>query len=201
MLVGLNKTIEEQLKILEKILSKNEKLMSILKILNDYSSENLKFKNYYVTAGAINQTVFNYYHNFDLNYGIKDFDIIYFDSDVSYEAEDKIIKELTNKLKKIDAFFDIKNEARVHMWIYDKYGIKRDPYISVEDAISSFGATITCIGVRLKQNKLQIFCPYGLNDIFSMTIRPVKKKFTKKQYFERARRWKEKWPGLQIEEW
>lgn len=100
MLVGLNKTIEEQLKILEKILLKNEKLMSILKILNDYSSENLKFKNYYVTAGAINQTVFNYYHNFDLNYGIKDFDIIYFDSDVSYEAEDKIIKELIDKLKK-----------------------------------------------------------------------------------------------------
>jgi len=51
-------------------------------------------KNYYLAAGAVNQTVFNYYHDFPLDQGIKDFDIVYFDPDVSYEKEDEWIKKL-----------------------------------------------------------------------------------------------------------
>ena len=34
-----------------------------------------------MVAGSINQTIFNYYHGYDLNYGIKDFDVAYFDDD------------------------------------------------------------------------------------------------------------------------
>ena len=51
---GINLSLNEQLIILERILNKNIKLMSILKIL-----EKDGIKNYYVGAGCINQTVFN----------------------------------------------------------------------------------------------------------------------------------------------
>ena len=94
MIEGKNKSLEEQLIVLEEILKKNDKLMSILKVLETYSLENPSFSNWYVGAGGVNQTVFNYYHGFEIDYGIKDYDIVYFDSDTSYEAEDKIIKDL-----------------------------------------------------------------------------------------------------------
>ena len=193
---GLNANINEQLVILEEILRKNTKLMKMLEIL-----ENDGIKNYYVGAGAINQTVFNYLHGFNIDYGIKDYDIVYYDEDTSYESEDIIIKRLEDKFKDLDVCVDIKNQARVYIWYYEKYGIKKEQYKSVEDTIASWGATITCIGVRLENGKLKVCAPYGLNDIFGMVIRPVKREFTKKAYDERADRWRSKWPMLKKLEW
>lgn len=201
MLEGVNKPIDEQLVVFESILSKNERLMSLLRILEEYAKTNSDFSNYYLAAGGVNQTIFNYYHGYDLNYGIKDFDIVYFDPDETYEKEDIIIHELMEGLKDIDVEVDIKNQSRVYIWYKEKYGVERVPYKSVEDSIASWGATITCIGVRLENGKLKVYCPYGLNDIFSMTVRPVKKEFTKEQYEARAKRWKDKWEKLVIKEW
>lgn len=198
---GFNKNINEQLKILEEIIYKNSKLMEVLKTLEEYAKTNPVFTNYYVGAGSINQTVFNYLSNKEIDYGIKDFDIVYFDKDLSYEAEDKIIKELSKRLVNNGILFDIKNEARVHIWYNEKYKSNRLPYTSVEDAIASWGTTVTCIGVRLENDKLVTYCPYGLNDLFSMTIRPVKKNFTKKQYEDRVSRWKKKWNNLNVISW
>lgn len=201
MLDGSNKSIDIQIEILKEILFKNEKLVETLKVLEEYAQKNPKFRNYYVGAGGVNQTVFNYYHGYDINYGIKDFDIVYYDSDESYEAEDIIIKDLESRLSHINTSFDIKNQGRVYIWYNEKYGTNRDKYKSVEDAISSWGATVTCVGVRLENNELKVYCPYGLNDIFSMIIRPVKKDFEKESYVKRANKWKEKWEKLKIVKW
>ncbi len=201
MLDGINKSIDVQIELLKEILFKNEKLVETLKVLEEYAQKNPKFRNYYVGAGGVNQTVFNYYHGYDINYGIKDFDIVYYDSDESYEAEDIIIKDLENRLSHINTSFDIKNQGRVYIWYNEKYGTNRDKYKSVEDAISSWGATVTCVGVRLENNELKVYCPYGLNDIFSMIIRPVKKDFEKESYVKRANKWKEKWEKLKIVKW
>ena len=51
MLDGLNKSIDVQLEVFEKIISKNKKLMKILDILESYALENPNFKNWYVGAG------------------------------------------------------------------------------------------------------------------------------------------------------
>lgn len=198
---GCNKNIQEQLILFENIIRKNDKLMNVLKVLEEYSKTNSIFKNYYVGAGSVNQTIFNYLSNNTIDFGIKDFDIVYYDNDLSYEAEDKIIKEIENLLKDKTIEFDIKNEARVHIWYSEKYGDKREPYTSVEDAISKWGATVTCIGIRLENDKLITFCPYGLSDLFSMTIRPIKTYFTKESYEARCARWLNKWPNLNIIGW
>lgn len=195
-LIGNNVPIDGQVRVLENILKMNTKLMEILKILEEDD-----IHNYYVGAGAINQTIFNYYHGYKIDYGIKDYDIVYYDDDLSYDTEDIVIKRLENKFKDLDVLVDIKNQARVHLWYYEKYGIKRTPYVSVEDAIASWGATITCIGVRLEKEKLVVYAPYGLNDIFGMVIRPVKREFSKEAYDERAFKWMNKWPMLKKIDW
>ena len=201
MLDGLNKSIDVQLDVFEKIISNNKKLMKILDVLEKYALENPNFKNWYVGAGGVNQTVFNYYHGYEGDYGIKDYDIVYFDEDTSYEAEDVIIKDLEKRLKDMDIVSDIKNQARVHIWYNPKYGTNREPYTSCEDAVSSWGSTVTCIGIRKENGQLIVYCPYGLNDLFSLTIRPVKRYFDKESYEARSKRWKAKWDKLNIVEW
>lgn len=198
MLYGKDKSINEQIDILAKILKKNSKIMIILRELDIYSQENPNFKDYYLAAGCINQTVFNYYHGKDLNLDIKDYDIVYYDEDTSYETEDKIIKELSRKLEDLNISVDIKNQKRVPIWYKEKYGLERKGYNSTEDAISRWGASVTCIGVRLKDNKLIVACPYGLNDLFSMKIRPVSVEYDKEKFIKKYKRWKKCWPLLEI---
>lgn len=198
MLIGKDKSINEQINILEQILKKSKNIMTILKILEEYSKENEDFKNYYLSAGCINQTVFNYYHNYDLNYGIEDYDIVYYDEDTSYEKEDKIIKDLELKLKDLNLSFDIKNEKRVPIWYNKKYNTNRKDYLSVEEAISRWGTTITCLGVRTTNNKLIVCAPYGLNDLFNLTLRPVKIDFPKEMYDHKVDKWTSKWKLLKV---
>ena len=201
LLIGKDKNINEQLIILEKILRKNKKIMKILTILQEYAKEKDDFKSHYLAAGCINQTIFNYYHNYEIDYGIEDYDIVYYDEDTSYDKEDIIIKDLMKKLSKLNLEFDIKNENRVPIWYKEKYGVERKKYTNVENAISRWGTTITCIGVRLENNELKVVCPYGLNDLFSLIIRPVKIDFTKADYEKKVKKWKEKWSNLSIINW
>lgn len=196
MLIGKNKSINEQINILEQILKTSKNIMTILKILEEYKKENKDFENYYLSAGCINQTVFNYYHNYDINYGIEDYDIVYYDEDTSYEKEDKIIKDLEIRLKDLNLSFDIKNEKRVPIWYNEKYNANRKDYSSVEEAISRWGTTITCIGVRIENDKLFVCAPYGLNDLFNLTLRPVKTDFTKEMYERKVAKWTSKWKNL-----
>lgn len=198
MLEGKNKSLNEQLLVLESILNKSKKIKEILRVLEQYSKENQDFKNYYLAAGCINQTIFNYYHNYDLDYGIGDYDIVYYDEDTSYEKEDIIIKDLKERLKHLDLKFDIKNEKRVHIWYNEKYKTNRKEYQSVEDAISKWGTTITCLGVRMENNKLIVCAPYGLNDLFNLILRPVKIDFTKEDYEKKVTKWTSKWELLKV---
>ena len=193
---GKNKDLNYQMNLFKEIILKNNVLKTILERLEGYGLDN-----YYVAAGAINQTVFNYYHNNSMNYLIDDYDIVYYDEDLSYEKEDKIIKEINLLCKYLNVSLDIKNQARVHLWFKNKFGYSIEPNKSVEDAISKWGSTVTCIGVRLKNNELTIFAPYGLNDLFSLIIRPNKENFIKKGYEEKTRKWKQNWPKLTIIPW
>lgn len=191
-----NKNLNEQLKDLEEILFKNETLKEILKRL-----EKSNLKNYYVAAGCINQTVFNYLHNFKIDSNINDYDIVYYDKDITYLKEDKIIKYIETLLSDLNVKLDIKNEARVHLWYNKKYDDNRKPYLSLEDAIRRWGTTITCIGVRFENNRLKVYAPYGLDDLFNMIIRPIKLDFKKEDYLKKVNKWQKKWPKLTVIPW
>lgn len=198
-LEGKNRPLQEQIKILETILFKNKTLKNVLLKLQETSIVDY---NYYVGAGAINQTVFNYYHNYPIDKGIEDFDIVYFDNDTSYEKEDKIIKEIETKLKDLNISCDIKNQARVHIWYNKKYNTNyKKEYENTEDAISKWNTTITCIGVRMENNHLIVHAPYGLDDLFKLIIRPQKYEVSKELYDKKCQKWLKKWPNLKIIPW
>lgn len=192
-----NKTYtNEQFELLKEILFKNEKIVKLLNILDE-----LDIPDYYLTSGAVNQTVLNYYHGYDIEYGIIDYDIVYFDQDTSYEKEDKIIKTIEAACKSLNLKLDIKNQARVHLWHKDRFGYDVPPYKDLEDALSRYGSTISGISVRLKNGVFSVYAPYGLDDLFTMTLRPIKGDYSKEKYEERASKWKSLWPKLKVLPW
>ena len=68
-----NQCLNLQLSTFIFILEKNKQLMMVL----DYIS-NLSLPNFYIAAGSVFQTIWNYYDGNDLNCGIKDIDVIYY---------------------------------------------------------------------------------------------------------------------------
>lgn len=194
------KNIYEQNKTFISILKQNKELMAIL----DYVSK-LKLPNFYIAAGSIFQTIWNYYDGKDLNFGIKDVDIIYYDAtnlDVEKDLEYYNIINEYAKSKGINYEIDVSNEARMHLWKKDNENKDIDQYKNSEDAIDQWIATVHAIGITKVNNDIKIYAPYGLSDIFSKTIRPIKHEGnSKKLYDKKVESWKKRFSNLKIIEW
>lgn len=193
-------TIDKQNDIAISILKENKELMSMLNYI-----EKLNFPNFYIAAGSVFQTIWNYYDNKPLNYGIKDIDVIYFNKDdLSVERDLEYYKKIKeySETSGYNYEIDVSNEARMHLWKKEKFHIEIEPYTSSEDAIDKWIATVHAIGITKVYNQIKIYAPYGLSDIFSRTIRPIKHKDnTKEIYDKKANSWKERFNDLNIIEW
>lgn len=193
-------TLDKQCQKFISILKENKDLMTIL----DYIA-NLKLPNFYIAAGSIFQTIWNYYDRRPLNYGIKDIDIIYYDQknltkEKEQALEDKIIAYL--KTQNMNYKVDVHNEARMHLWKKENENKDIDQYQNSEDAIAKWIATVHAIGITKKSNKISIYAPYGLSDIFSKTIRPIKHPTNSKQlYDKKVSSWQKRFTNLNIIEW
>ncbi|KMM39705.1 hypothetical protein AB986_08770 [Alkalihalobacillus macyae] len=193
----MNKDVNSQIEILENILNLNENIEKVLKV------SQLEFDHYYVGAGSLVQTVWNYLSGYPISYGISDIDIIYFDDkDLTKEKEEMIELKLASSLSDLPLEIDVKNEARVHLWYKKKFGKDINPYQSLEDAINSWPTTATALGVRRETNgEFKVYAPYGLNDLFSMTVRANKQLISRDIYEEKATKWLNLWPKLTVIPW
>lgn len=193
-----NKDFQKQIDFLERILLQNITIREILKLV-----PHLGMSNWYLGSGCVAQTVWNYFHEFDLAKGIKDYDLVYYDSsDVSSGAQDLYVEKGKKIFDHISIPVEIVNEARVHLWYEEEFGKKIAPYQSIEEAINEWPTTATSIGVRYDENgKFVVFAPYGLNDLWGMVVRPNKLKVTEKIYLDKVERWTSVWPKLKVIPW
>jgi hypothetical protein len=191
-----DKDILYQTDCLRQILFMNEKIVYMLDKLQE-----IGLQNYYIGAGRINQTVFNYLSDLPLDYGIDDVDIVYFDTDLSKEKEERLGIKLGKLFSELDLKVDVVNEARVHLWYKDEFGFDIRPYVSVEDAINTWPTTVTAIGVRKEKGELKVYAPFGLNDLFSLTLRANKTMINEEIYNNKCKKWTKKWVDLKVIPW
>lgn len=158
--------------------------------------------NGWLAAGAIAQTVWNLAHQRAPHADIKDIDLVYFDdSDLSADSESGHEARIRRLFADLDVVFDVKNEARVHLWYGEKFGQPIAPYGSIEEAIATFPTTATAIGVRPGRPGLDICAPFGLDDLLGLVVRPNKVQITRAIYEAKIARWRECWPNLKIFGW
>ncbi len=182
---------------LEKILNRSELLVSVFK-----GASQLDLPNWYIGAGCIAQTIWNDKSGLKLDSNIKDIDLVYFDStNLSYEKENNYIKKAEPLFKDIPIPFDIKNQARVHIWYEKHFGYSIKPYQSSEEAIQTWPTTATSIGIKYIDGHFSVYAPFGLEDLLSLTVRANKVQITEDVYLKKITRWKQCWPDLHIIPW
>ena len=156
----------------------------------------------WLVAGCIAQTIWNLGYGQPAEFGLKDVDLIYFDEqDLSFEAEASHERRLGHLFQHLPIKLDVKNEARVHLWYEDRFGYAIEPYSSSSDAIATFPTTATAVGVRGMGYKFGCCAPFGLDDLFSLVVRPNKRQITRAIYEAKVDRWRPIWPRLTFLPW
>ncbi len=173
------------------LIKKDEWMMKVLQI-----AEDLNFPNWVIGGGFIRNKVWDYLHGYsNLKVDTNDIDLVYYDPK---ETNQKTDKKLSQKLSNQTGFdWEIVNEVYAHKWN------NLPPYKSMRDAISRWPETATGIGVRLRNGKLTLVAPHGIDDLTNLVVRPspkfpggldlVKERAKKKEWFE-------KWPRLKFKE-
>jgi uncharacterized protein len=127
-----------------------------------------------LVSGAVYQTAWNAFTGRDPDYGIKDYDAVFFDPDTSWDAEDAWIRKAAAWFDPpLDQLVEVRNQARVHIWFPDKYGEPYEALGSASESLERFVCPAFSVGARLgPDGAVQVVAPYGLDDLFSMTLRP-----------------------------
>ncbi|MBV9905394.1 MAG: nucleotidyltransferase family protein [Alphaproteobacteria bacterium] len=153
----------------------------------------------WLVSGAIFQTVWNVRTGRPPTYGIKDYDIFYFDPDPSWEAEDAVIKRADALFGDLGIEIEVRNQGRVHIWYQEKFGTAYPKLKKATDGIDRFLCDCAMVGMRPDGADYTAYAPRGFEDIESMTIRPNRvPNFHPDRYVEKAARWKALWPEITI---
>jgi hypothetical protein len=183
---------------LQQIVRADEHLMTLLATAQD-----LQLPQYRVVAGCIYQTVWNTLTGRERGTGINDYDLIYFDpADLSEESEHRIENVVRSRLLSFPAPVEVRNQARVHLWFEDYFEIIYPPLSCADEAITRYASSTHAVGVKLADDGgLDVFAPFGLDDVFGLIVRPNYALPNKATHDRKASRVKAIWPELTIIPW
>ena len=190
--------LDEQLAGLRAILTRNPTLVEVLT-----RAAVLALPDWCLVAGCLYQTAWNVVTGQPPESGILDYDLAYFDSsDLSWPAEDEVIQAGGRLFGDLPALVQIRNQARVHLWYEQKFGVPCPPHACAEAAIDTFEATTACLGLRLEPGaRWRIYAPHGLGDVFNLVARPNPVLAPRHVYEAKTTRWRQQWPSLTVLPW
>lgn len=157
----------------------------------------------WLVSGAIYNTVWNVLTGRPRLTGIKDIDIFYFDgADLSYEAEDAVIRRAEPVFAGLPLPVQIRNQARVHLWYEGRFGAPYPPLQSSREAIDRFASTTHAVGARLAGNDdVELYAPYGLDDLFAFRIVPNRTMDNRVTHETKGARAQSVWPEITVVPW
>ena len=173
---------------------------ALLRVLS--AAEEMAFPDWYVVAGALAQSVWNTTLGHAPLHDVDDVDVVYFDShDLTEATERSHEAALAKRLSGIGTRIDAKNQARVHLWYEKRFGYGLRPYRSTREAITTFPFTATSVGVTRAGEAIRVFAPFGLDDLFNLTVRANRTQITPETYAAKAARVRMRWPEVTILPW
>jgi uncharacterized protein len=190
---GLDPARQDQ--VLRDIIAQSPFLPDWLATLRD-----LDLPDSWIVSGAIYNQVWNHLTGRPWLHGIKDVDLFYFDADTSYEAEDRTIRRVTAVFP-AEPPVELRNQARVHLWYPQRFGQPYPQLTSSCQAIDLFACRTHCVGARLTTTGLDLYAPYGLDDIFSFRLTPNPMLDNRATHEAKAARQKALWPELTVIPW
>ena len=153
-----------------------------------------------VFSGAVYQSVWNAVTGRPAGYGRKDYDLGYFDPDTSWDAEDAVIKRVAVAFDEpFRTDVEVRNQARVHLWFPHRFGEPYEALTGTDEALARFVAPAFAVGVRLEaDDTISIAAPFGLEDVFSLTIRPNPHRPLARGWTKAVESATARWPELRV---
>ncbi|WP_439595125.1 nucleotidyltransferase family protein [Falsiroseomonas sp.] len=153
----------------------------------------------FLTAGCLFQEVWNRQAGHPPGWGIKDHDVFYFDdSDLSFEAEDAVIRRVRAASAHLGLEVEVRNQARVHLWYPRRFGPGYPQLRSARDGIDRYLVSCTCIGIELATGA--IHAPNGLVELEAGILRPNPMNHRPDLFRAKAESYRARWPFLTIED-
>jgi len=153
----------------------------------------------WLVSGCLVQTVWNVKTGRDVDYGISDYDVFYFDPDTCWEAEDAVIRTLAERFATLGVTVEVRNQARVHLWYEQKHGLPYPPLRGSTEGIDRFLTRNTRIGIRRTLDGYEVYAPDGSDDAANLIVRPnLTANFLAENYEKKAARWKALWPEVTV---
>ena len=153
----------------------------------------------WIVSGCLVQSVWNAVTGREIDYGIEDYDIFYFDPDTSWQAENAVIGRLHGLGATPEVKIEVRNQARVHLWYPQEHGL---PYPALQcstQGIDRFLTKNTQVGIRRSRNGYDVYAPNGFDDIAGLIVRPNPgPNFSAAGYAAKAARWKKMWPEITV---
>lgn len=153
-----------------------------------------------VFSGAVYQSVWNAVTGRPAGYGVKDYDLGYFDPDTSWDAEDVVIKRVAGAFEEpFRSIVEVRNQARVHLWFEQKFGEPYEALTRTDEALRHFVAPAFAVGVRLEgDDTISVAAPFGLQDMFDMVLRPNPNRSLAKGWDRVVESARARWPELRV---
>lgn len=186
--------IERKARLVE-IVRASPTLMHVLRTVRDQ-----RLPDWRVFSGAVYQTVWNSLTGRDPDYGIKDYDVGYFDADTSWDAEDVLIKRVVAAFEPpLREQVEVRNQARVHLWFFDRFKEPYSPLASTDQALMRFVCPAFAVGVRLEDDDaITVAAPFGLADVFDMRLSPNPTRGIARGWDRVTASARERWPECRV---
>ena len=173
----------------------------LIEVLEGLRADGLPY--HLLVAGAIYNLVWNRLTGRPDLTGINDIDVFYHDaSDLSWDAEDAVIRRLAERFAHLPLPVQVRNQARVHLWFPQKFGMPFEPLASSAQMLGRYASKAHAVGARLEpDDTLTIVAPFGLDDNFAFRIAPNPVLANKKAHEAKAARARSVWPEITVEPW
>ena len=155
-----------------------------------------------IFSGAAYQAVWNAVTGREAGYGIRDYDLGYFDPDTSWDAEDAVIRKVAAAFEPpLREMVEVRNQARVHLWFEGKFGEPYEDLTGTDEALGRFVAPAFAVGVRLEDDgAVSVAAPFGLEDVFNMVLRPNPNRPKAKGWAKAVENARTRWPEIRVVE-
>jgi len=156
---------------------------------------------WWLTAGCLAQTVWNLSVGRCVDEGIRDYDLIYYESDTSWDAEDAVIQRVRSSFRDLPIEIEVRNQARVPVWYAEKFGVQFGTVSKASDGIDRFPCATAAIGIRKALERYDVYAPFGLDNLFSGLLVPNRTLDIPDVYRAKTTRWIRQWPHLRVVPW
>lgn len=161
----------------------------------------LQLADCWLTGGCVAQSLWNVQVGRVAECDIVDYDVFYYDEDLSWEAEDAVIQRVARLCVDLPVEIQIRNQARVPLWYRDKFGIDYGRVDQACDGIKRFPCASVAVGVQIALTDSAVFAPFGLQDLFDGVLKPNPALPIATVYQAKVARWRAIWPHLRVEPW